>query len=71
MSANNPIFSRNKNFDDAAPFDTLKTEHFLPAIKESIKIANIYIDEIYISMNMLLATFDDYVFHKAVLFYTF
>ena len=26
----------------------------------------IYIDEIYISMNMLLATFDDYVFHKAV-----
>ena len=26
----------------------------------------IYMDEIYISMNMLLATFDDYVFHKAV-----
>ena len=46
MSANNPIFSKNKNFDEAAPFDTLKTEHFLPAIKESIKIANIYIDEI-------------------------
>ena len=46
MSANNPIFSKNKNFDEAAPFDLLKTEHFLPAIKESIKIANIYIDEI-------------------------
>ena len=46
MSKNNPIFNKNKNFDEAVAFDLLKPEHFLPAIKESIKIANIYINEI-------------------------
>ena len=43
---NNPFFKKNKNFDEAVPFDLLKSEHFLPAIKESIKIATMYIDEI-------------------------
>ena len=43
---NNPFFQKNINFDEAIPFDIIKADHFVPAIKEAIKLAKIYIEEI-------------------------
>ena len=43
---NNPIFKKNNNFDEAFPFNEIKAEHFLPAIKHSIQLAEMNIDEI-------------------------
>ena len=56
---NNPFFKKNSNFDEAVPFDLIKTEHFLPAIEESIKIANLYIQGIADSSDS--PTFDNTV----------
>ena len=58
-SYNNPFFKKNSNFDEAVPFDLIKTEHFLPAIEESIKIANLYIQGIADSSDS--PTFDNTV----------
>ena len=43
---NNPFFKKNKNFDEAMPFDKLEPGHFLPGIEQAIKIAQININEI-------------------------
>ncbi|MAV64891.1 MAG: peptidase M3 [Candidatus Marinimicrobia bacterium] len=60
MSINkNPFFKKNQNFDNAAIFDKVKPEHFVPAIEEAIKIARIYIDGIADSADN--ATFENTV----------
>lgn len=40
MNINNPLLKKFENYDEAAPFDLIKIEHYLPAIKEGIEIAN-------------------------------
>ena len=43
---NNPIFQKNKNFDEAFPFDKIEAKHFIPAIEYGIQMSEIIIDEI-------------------------
>ena len=43
---NNPFFIEYEQPFDSLPFDEFKTEHFLPAIDESIKISNAKIENI-------------------------
>ena len=45
----NPIFKKNANFDGALAFDKIQSNHFLPAIEDSIKMAKILIEEIEFS----------------------
>ena len=45
----NPIFKKNTNFDGALAFDKIQSNHFLPAIEDSIKMAKILIEEIEFS----------------------
>ena len=42
----NPIFKKNKNFDEAFPFDKIESKHFVPAIEYSIQMSEISIEEI-------------------------
>ena len=43
---NNPFFIDHNQPFDTLPFNEFKTEHFLPAIHEAIKISNVKIDSI-------------------------
>ena len=43
---NNPFFIDHNQPFDTLPFNEFKTEHFLPAIHEAIKISNIKIESI-------------------------
>lgn len=37
--SNNPLLQKSQEFDGAAPLHLIKTEHYLPALKEAIKEA--------------------------------
>ena len=43
---NNPLLQLSNLYDQAVPFDQIRTEHFLPALDESISQAYENIDQI-------------------------
>ncbi len=43
---NNPLLSKNTNRNNTVPFDKIRTEHFIPAIMEQVKISENKIEKI-------------------------